>query len=702
VAALVWWGVGVMDLEAAFSQAVAHHRSGRVGEAEGLCRSIMAEAPGHARALHLLGAIRFAGGQAEEAIGLLERAVAAKPDYGEAEFNLGVMLAAADRLEDAARHFGRACELRPENSDAHIRLGAALMELDHPAAAEASFLKALALRPEDPLILTDLAAVALDQGHADAAADYARRAIARAPDLPQAHLRLGRALDAQGADDEMLVHFRRACELDPSSAHAASLLTMALFGRQQLDAAEALGRDTLAKHPENARALANLATILMVKGEVAEAIRLFRRAIELEPDRVDYHRPLQIALLYSPDALPAERFAARAAFGHAVTAHIVQPLRPEPRDRSPDRKLRVGWLSSDFRNHPVARNLELLFASRNRANFEAFGYGEITRPDAVTAWFQAQTDAWRSTIGLSDREVAEQIQADRIDIMVYLAGCFDNNRPQIAGWRPAPIQVSLFDAATSGLTAMDYFIADSVMVPRPRTERFTERVLRLPSFAVQPPIDWTAASTPPPCLTAGHITFGSLSNPAKLNHRVLALWADILRRVPGSRLRLKYRQNYANPGMRDRVRRDLGPDAADRVEFDEVDDFMDKHLTAYDRIDVALDPFPFTGATTTFEALWMGVPVVTLLGDHFMARWASSMISKVGLTDLIARSPEEYVAVAVGLAADVERLRMLRTGALRERVRTSALCDGRRAMRYMERGFRAIWRKWCQDANPTQ
>jgi predicted O-linked N-acetylglucosamine transferase (SPINDLY family) len=684
-----------------FERAVELQRAGRTAEAEALCRSILAGGD-DARALHLLGTIRFGLGARDEGIDLLRRAVDVRPDYAEAEFNLGAMLAAVGRLPAATDHYARASALNPSHIDARARLAAVLVTQKRTVEAEAACLRVLELQPDDVAALTDLTALAFTQRKVDAAVNYGRRAVALAPNLATAHVRLGRALKERGEFEEAIALYRRALELDPDSVDAANFLAVVLYDSLRLDEAEEIARTAAKRHPENAAALHNLAIILQAKGEIGAALELYRQALKLTPERLDYRRNMLNALLYAPDVAPEERFAENQAFARFAAAKIANPLPPPRNAPVPDRKLRVGWISSDFRQHPVARNLELFFAHRDRSRFEAICYADVPASDEMTEWFRGQSDAWRSIVGLTDEAVARQIRDDGIDIMVYLAGRFDRNRPQVAVWRPAPVQISLFDGASSGMPEMDYFIADAVTVPprEQRVEQFSERPLRLPNFYLHTVPVGGPLAVPPPCLATGHITLGSFNNPTKLNARLLAVWADLLRRIPDARLHLKFREWFGNRGLRERVLQAFG-DVASRVEFDPTDRPLEQHLALYNQIDIALDPFPFNGSTTTFEALWMGVPVVTLAGHSFMSRWAAGMLSKIGLTELIATTPEDYIDHIASLAADKPRLAALRAG-LRERVARSALCDGARTTRYLERAFTAVWRKWCRTVTAAE
>ncbi len=683
-----------------FERAVGLHREGQTGAAEALCRSILAREPVNARALHLLGVIRFSAGERAAGIELLQQAVAAQPDYAEARFNLGAMLAASGRVAEAVVHYRRAAELQPANADAQARLAAALMDLGRGPEAEAAFLQVLALRPEDPLALADLSALAFDQGRIDSAIEFGQRAVASRPDLAPAQARLGRALKERKDYQAAIQHLRRACELDPGSLEAVNLLVLALYESRDLDRAYEFGRDALARFPDSPELPANVAVIDLAMGDAIAAVEGYRRAVALAPNRIDHWRGLLAAATHCEDLNQAQRFAMHRDFGRiAAIQAAAAPLPGLANDRDPQRRLRVGWLSSDFAAHPVAWNIEPLFAHRDRTRFETFCYANVRQEDAATHWFRSQADSWCPVAGMSDAEVAARIRADRIDVMVYLAGRFDRNRPQVAAWRPAPVQVSFHDLATSGLREMDYLIADPVLVPQDSPEQFTERVLRLPSLSVRPPIAFANPTLSPPCQSVGYVTFGSFNNPSKLGPGVWKLWGEILRRVPGARLYLKYRRSYGSAMLRDRVLRALGRDLAPRVDFDDWPQTMEEHLDCYRRVDIALDSFPFSGSTTTFEALWMGVPVVTLAGDVMAARWSASMLHTLRLNELIAPAPADYITIAVALARDIGRLTEIRRR-LNESVASSLLCDGPRATRHLERLFRAIWHHWCASAKP--
>jgi predicted O-linked N-acetylglucosamine transferase (SPINDLY family) len=322
----------------------------------------------------------------------------------------------------------------------------------------------------------------------------------------------------------------------------------------------------------------------------------------------------------------------------------------------------------------------------------------VKRPDEVMERFKSVADGWRSIVGVTDEAAAEMIRRDEIDILVLLAGRFDDNRPLIAAYQAAPVQVSFHDPATSGLRFMDYLITDSILSPRETREQFTERLVHLPTFYVHAPLVNAPAVNLLPARGKGYVTFGSFNNPSKVNARVVALWSRVLHAVPGSRLVLKYQNIFGNVSVRQSyfdlfIAQGI---EAHRLDLISASDSSEQHMARYAAIDIGLDTFPFTGSTTTFEALWMGVPVITLLGDRMVARWSGAMLKKLRLDELIAQDEAEYVKIAQGLAQDLDRLESLRAS-LRERVAKSPLCDEKRRTNQIEKAYRWMWAKWCVE-----
>jgi protein O-GlcNAc transferase len=423
----------------------------------------------------------------------------------------------------------------------------------------------------------------------------------------------------------------------------------------------------------------------------------FEKALAAEPTLYGARGMRLLANLYRHSSDSAALRELQQEWAGQRATGVKQPVFKN--DLSPDWPLRIGFISSDFRAHSVGFNMLPLYQRLDRQAFRLHAYAEVANPDAATHLFKEASDVWRSTVGMTDAEVAQTVTEDKIDILVILAGHLDENRPYVARYRCAPVQVSHHDICTSGMAEIDYFIGDSFVMPRDGAEWFSERVLRLPNFTVHSIPAEAGDPGSLPVLTNKHITFGSFNAPQKISDRCLDAWAALLHAVPGSHLILAHFEAYSETATRERVigriaDRGIG---RDRVSVLESVDLRSAHLRAYDQIDIALDPFPFSGATTTFEALLMGVPVISLAGDRFVSRCSAATLQAAGLGVWIADDVESYVSRAVVLATDIDRLAAIRMR-VRQAVTQSRVCDADRYARNMGRIYRAIWRRWCSQS----
>lgn len=550
-------------------------------------------------------------------------------------------------------------------------------------------------RPVDHEALTR-AGTAMEAGRLDEAVVLFLEILDRNPQQPAALYGLGLALGRLRNFAAAVDAFRAAITLRPDVAEMHANLGAMWRSLGKFDAAELSLREALRLNRDLAPGHANLGLMLFDQGRIPEAIAAYDAGLARNLGYQPLWRNRIAAVLYDP----ARDEAAHRDLLQRYELRFAEPLyaqaRPTARPIDPERKLRVGYVSSDLVDHPVARNLRPVLEHRDHSRFELVAYAEVPKPDPMTERLKGVFDLWHTTVGWSEARLAGQIRADGVDILVCLAGRLDYVRPMLAAYRAAPVQVSFHDPGTSGLRVFDYLIADPVLAPRRGPEWFSERVVRLPWFYVHPPLENAPALVAPPCAASGVVTFGSFSNPAKVNDEVLRIWTRLLREVPRSRLVLKFRDWFQAPGLRGRLRSHCiaqGVDP-DRLDLGGDNESTASHLLRYNRIDIALDPFPFTGATTTFEALWMGVPVVTLCGSYMAGRWSASMLRTAGLDDLIATNADEYVEIARRLAQDPVRLAELRAS-LRQRVANSPLCDGPGRARQVERLYRAMWRRWC-------
>jgi len=575
------------------------------------------------------------------------------------------------------------------------------------SAAEAALRRILVLHPKDFDALLLLAAIHCGKDQAKRAEILSRRAVASKPSSPIAQHRLGVAFQKQKCYEKAARCFRRALALDPCFAEAHLDLGHALYEQGHLDQAVKSFHRALAINPAVAQAHYRLGNAFWNQGQIAAAMECYRRAIALKPDYAAALSNLAFTMNYDAEASRSDIYAA-----HRARAAVFPPLevfgRTYPNDRRPERRLRIGYVSGDFCEHSVSYFFEPLVASHNHSEVEVFAYSSLNQAeeDETTARLRSLADRWISICRCDDQHAAEQIHADRIDILVDLGGYTTRSRLAIFALKPAPVQVAwLGYLNTTGLRAMDYRITDEIADPAGETDQFnSETLVRLrPPFLCYRPFDHAPPVSALPAHRAGHVTFGSFNDLPKLTPGVIKLWARLLHAVRGSRLIIKTEQMRDAPTagqLRSRFADEgIAPERIDLLAWRAR---TVHHLARYGLVDVALDPFPFNGVTTTCEALWMGVPVVTLLGDRPYARVGASLLASVGLQEFVAEDPESYVETAASLADDLSRLTELRLG-LRDRMRASPLCDGAGFARTIEQAYRRMWQNWCaQRPSPDE
>ena len=592
----------------------------------------------------------------EAARRIFRRALALSPGYVAAHGNLANLDAQDERLASALVGYRRALTMAPRLAGLHMMLGTALLRAGKYDAGERSL------------------AVALDLN----------------PGYPKAYFNLGTHKLQQRRPVEAEEDFRRAIEGDPTSDLALAGLGRVLSERSRSREALAVTRRSIILAPSSVESLSAFSQVVIATGDVTTAIRALRRALTVafNPFTV---KGLMSYLHYDPEAESEELFRLHQRWGALQSEPDKRPLGNTP---DPGRRLRVGYLSADLYDHPVGRTVIGLIERHDPDRIVAYVYPGHDRNDQVSERIRTTARAVRSTVGLDDHSVAEQIRADGIDILVVLAGHTLFNRISVAALKPAPIQASLYDLATSGLGAMDYFLGDDSLNPPDGEERFVENVICLPCFYLQRPLE----DVPSPLRPDGLVVFGSSGNPSKLNQRVIRLWSRILQAVPNARLALKYHSSFSDPDLVNEFRHrfaafDIDPS---RIDFDgrRTDNYT--HLAAVGGFDIALDPFPFNGCTTTFEALWMGVPVVTVVGRRAVGRMSTAILRQAGLDELVASSEDDYVNAAVQLAHDPSRRNKYRRE-LRARLMASPLLDAGAYARAVENAYREMWLRWCGD-----
>lgn len=519
-----------------------------------------------------------------------------------------------------------------------------------------------------------------------------RQALAMDQTAADAWHLLGIIADAAGKSDDAIQLIRHALKLRSDRADFLNNLGTIHEPRGDYLLAERAFREAIRISPNYATAHNNLGEVMKDLGRVGDSMVCYREALKHDPAFYQASSNLLMGFNYDPDVSREEVFAAHRKWGESIQRSAVPLSPPKPRVHIPE-VLRIGYVSPDLRQHAVARFLEPILASHDRDRFQAYLYAECPLVDAVSHRLKGYACGWRSTRGRSALQVAENVLHDEIDILVDLAGHTRNNRLDVFAHHPAQIQVTYLGYPnTTGLSAIDYRITDQVLNPPNEPSWATEELIRLPghAYCFQPPADAPDVG-PPPSLRVGTVNFGSYHPPIKLNEEVLKLWAQVLSAVPGSRLlmfRNSFNQILQNELM-ERMARSQIP--LDRVEFRCPTDKSESYLPLFNEIDIILDSFPFTGHTMTCEALWMGVPVVTLSGSRPSGRLSASVLTAVGLQDLIASTPREYVTCAADWAKASDRRAALRTK-LRS-LMLEHLCDGSKFTRRLEETYFQLWQK---------
>ena len=455
-------------------------------------------------------------------------------------------------------------------------------------------------------------------------------------------------------------------------------------------------RKAVEAEPDRPELWANLARVLMEAGDMQEGIDLLRKALKAMPGNAQAHSNLLFRLHQLPNLDPQNLFEEHRQWGRI---HAPPALAAPSHDNVPDidRKLRVGYISPDFRRHSVAYFFESLLDGHDRRAVELHGYGSVEFPDQVTERLKEKFDFYRDIRNMGDTEAAGLITRDRIDILVDLAGHVGDNRLLVLARKPAPIQVTYLGYPdTTGVNAIDYRLTD-MLADLPQAQKFhTEEVVFLPEgFLCYRPPDFAPPVAPLPADEKGHVTFGTFNNNCKINPVVGKIWAEVLASVPGARLLLKLKGGDA-PELRDQYTRRFegwGVDSG-RIQICGWKS-PDQHLQLYGQIDIALDTYPYNGTTSTCEALWMGVPVISLVGQCHASRVGLSILNRIGLEFFAASTPGEYVAKAVSLATSAQALRRIRNS-MRARIAASGLCYAKGFARYVEAAYRQMWRRWCQ------
>jgi protein O-GlcNAc transferase len=722
------------------------HLGGRYAEAERAYRQVLAVAPNHANAWHMLGALAHQAGRYREALEMMERAlaldprradlhsntgevcrqlggktdgeeaaaclrraedefkraIALDPRLADAYTNLALLLIAQERYGEALAAAGAVLAFLPDSANAHHYLGDALLKLKRFPEAQAAYDQTLALQPGCTDARFNLGLLHMEMDRMEEAAAAFRAVIATAPEDWDARLQLAEALGRLGRGQEAYQELLALTQRNPNHAQGHSKLANMLRNSDHVDESLVEYRRAVELDPHDWITHGNMSFALRDQARLDEALAIQREVLARHPDATALHSGLIFTLQLVPGVSRAEVRREQALWNRRHADPLAGQRGHYPNSRDPGRRLRIGYVSADLRSHPVGRFMLPLLKNHDRGQVEVFCFPTTGAHDQVTGQLRQAADHFVSLGALEDEAAAAAIRAAEIDILIDLNNHTIDNRMLLFARRPAPVQISyLAFSAGTGLETIDWRLTDPHIDPRPSPddEQAFEKPLRLAeTYWCYAAPALAGAVSALPAAAAGHVTFGIFNYFSKCNEQVLALWARLLAELPAARLMLCVpmgsRQGYVQGFFKDRGI------AAERLTL--VGRIKEEaYFQNYGRVDVALDTFPWAGGTTTCDALYMGVPVITWAGapGETLQRCGVSILTNLGHPEWMAATAEEYVAKARAVAADLPRLADIRAG-LRERMRASPLMDAPRFARHVEAAYRQAWMSYVAGQSP--
>ncbi len=676
---------------------------GQLDQAMSSYRQVLAYKPDHAEAHYNLAITSKELGKLGEAADNFRQAITLKPGVAEQHFNLANVLASIGKTDEAMTQLRQAISIKPDYVDAYINLGVLLHKQGNLQLAIETYQKILSYNSNCAPAYCNLGSVFSELGKFDEAITVYRQAIESDSRLAEAYYNLGNALQIRGKLNEASQAHLQALSIKPDYRDAHNNLGNILQAQGMLDAAETHLKQAQILDPDSADSYNNLGNVYKHQSQLSEAITCYRQALKLKPEYFDAHSNLLYALSSEPNCTQSEYLIEARRYGEKALA-LAKPFRSwaMKNKNSTSQRILVGLVSGDLKSHPVGYFIESILGHLNREQFELVAYSTKNQEDDLTTRIKPYFNAWNMIDRLSDEEAARKIHDDGIEILIDLAGHTAFNRLPLFAWKSAPVQVSwLGYFASTGLPGMDYLLADPVSVPDSCRCAFTEEIVYLPEsrLCFTPPVDGNSiAVSGLPAEKNGHITFGCFQTLSKLGDNVLSVWSRIMNRLPQTRLRLQNKQMSCQK-TREQLRNRLAQFgiAQERVSLlGHVS--RSGYLAAHAEVDFVLDTFPYPGGTTTCEALWMGVPTLTLAGETMLSRQGASLLTAAGLPEWVATTADEYVAKAVAFSQELTDLSALRQR-LRGQVKSSPLFDANRFARDLEAALRIMWDSKCPETN---
>ena len=670
------------------------YQKGDKGSAIEYFRKVIELNPDHPHAYNNLGATLVDLEEYEEAKKVIGEAIHLQPDYAEAYNNLGNVHKELEEYDQAIAQYEKAIELNPRYYEAYNNLGVALGKNEQYEEAAEVLKNTIHMKPEFAEAYNTLGAILTDWEKYEEAKQALLEAISIAPDNAKAYNNLGNAYERLDEYDQAIVQYEKAVELNPQYYQAYNNLGAALSNIEKYEEAQKVLKQAIQINSKFAESYHNMGLIFRLTGNYDEAIKHQRMAVSLKPEDENNFQVLLFSLNYSPDMSAEEIYDYYRQYDQKFGLPLKSKWKPFAQTKAPKNKLRIGYVSPDFKEHSMRNFLEPVLTHHNHDKFEIYAFAELKKEDQITQKYKSYADHWIRTDKMSDEEMAQKIRDVQIDILIDLAGHTKGNRLGVFALKPAPVSLSWWIGYgyTTGLSAIDYFLTDNVLAPEGSEHLFAEQLCRLNQYSVcyQKKIGMGSIN-PLPALTNGFITFGTLTRVIRINDKVIKAWSQILNQVKGSKLIInsksfnnsmtinEFKQKFQEYGI-----------SSDRLDIY----YQSPPWDTMRKIDIALDCFPHNSGTTLNEHLYMGNPFITMAGRPSVGRIGASILDTLGHPEWIATSEEAYIDKAIALASDTKKLAKIR-GSLRAEIEASPIMDTRGFVEGLEKIYQGMWEKWC-------
>ncbi len=670
---------------------ISHHQAGRLQQAEAIYRQLLQVNPEHADALYLSGVIAFQKGELDTAVVLISKAISLNPLKADYYSKLGLVLREQNKVDAAIACYQKALSIKPDCTEVYNNLGVAFKYQGNLDAAITCYEKALSMMPNDVNARINIGAALREQGKLDAAFEHIHKVIALKPDFAAAYNVLGIILMEQGKLEASVEYYQKALSIKPDNAEGCYNLGISYKKQGKLEAAAECYRKALSIAPGYANAYKGLGNLLMEQGRQEQALTFYEQGLTFNPSCAPLHHSLifSTSRAFADDG--AKVFELSKRFGKQFETGLNYPLHQN--NATPDRRLRIGYVSGDFRDHSVTYFIEPILANHNRQNVEIFCYYNHHRVAPVTRRLMDCADHWRSIFGISDENAEKLVRQDAIDILVDLSGHTAFNRLLLFARKPAPVQVTWIGyPATTGLSAMDYrFTNNYINPPDWNDQHHTEKLIRFSTSSCFQREKTLPEINALPALKNGYLTFASFHAHNKIPPATISLWAKVLSALPNARLAL------CPDSAKDQFIRQfqaLGV-SPDRLDFFSQQP-LPQYLALHNEVDIMLDTVPYNGGTVSRHSLWMGVPILTLAGRQAVSRVGLALMTDLGLETFVAECETDFVDNARRWADDFAGLAQVRSS-LREKMQNAPFSNPTLAVNELESAYRQMWRTWCEQ-----